>query len=214
MLSSAWTKPAISFPAVKPTVTGRACQGEDPSKRVIVGVFNIPNTLTIIRIAMIPVFITSIIYSRYDYALYLFIIAALTDLFDGLFARMKNQRTPLGTFLDPLADKFLLVTSFIIFSVFDWIPKWLAIIVISRDVIVVTGWFVLHFITGTSRIEPSLLGKATIWLESLLIAYILININLPLLPDIAYPLFIATAGVSILSALHYMFRGFRVTHVS
>lgn len=176
------------------------------------GVLNIPNTLTITRIALIPVFITSIIYSRYDYALYLFTIAALTDVFDGLFARMKNQKTPLGTFLDPLADKFLLVTSFIIFSVYGWIPKWLAITVISRDVIVVAGWFIVYFITGASRVEPSLLGKATIWLESLLIAYILININLSVLPDISNAFFIITAGVSILSAMHYMFRGIRLTH--
>ncbi len=175
-------------------------------------VLNIPNTLTIARIALIPVFITSIIYSRYDYALCLFIVAALTDVFDGLFARMKNQKTPLGTFLDPLADKFLLVTSFVIFSVYGWIPKWLAITVISRDIIVVTGWFVLHFITGNLRVEPSLLGKATIWLESLLIAYILITINLPGLPDISPVFFIITAGVSILSATHYMYQGLRITH--
>lgn len=178
------------------------------------GGLNLPNTLTITRIALIPVFITSIIYSRYDYALFLFVIAALTDVFDGLFARMKNQKTPLGTFLDPLADKFLLVTSFIVFSVYGWIPKWLAITVISRDVIVVTGWFILFFITGTARVEPSLLGKITIWLESLLIAYILININLPVFPDISQVFFIATAGVSVLSALHYMYRGLRITHAN
>jgi cardiolipin synthase len=214
MLSPTWTEPSLSFPAVKHPVTVIPCGRQNHSEGATVGVLNIPNTLTIIRIAIIPVFMTSIIYGRYDYALYLFIIAALTDVFDGLFARMKNQRTPLGTFLDPLADKFLLVTSFIIFSVYNWIPKWLAITVISRDIIVVTGWFVLYFITGTSRIEPSLLGKATIWLESLLIAYILININLPLLPEIAHPFFFMTAGVSILSALHYMYRGFRITHVN
>jgi cardiolipin synthase (CMP-forming) len=186
--------------------------GKKFHKGVTMGVLNIPNTLTITRIVIIPVFIISIIYSRYDYSLYLFIIAALTDVFDGLFARLQNQRTLLGTFLDPLADKFLLVTSFVIFSVYGWIPKWLAITVISRDIIVVTGWFILHFITGTSRVEPSMLGKATIWLESFLIAYILIDINLPVLPDISNTFFIITAGVSILSAMHYMYRGLRIAH--
>ncbi len=173
---------------------------------------NIPNALTITRIALIPVFITSIMYSRYDYALCLFVIAAITDVLDGLFARMKNQRTRLGTFLDPLADKFLLVTSFIVFSAYGWIPKWLAITVISRDIIVVTGWLILYFVTGASRVEPSLLGKATIWIESFLIAYILIRINIPLVPDIADAFFIGTAAVSILSAIHYMYRGLRMTH--
>ncbi len=176
------------------------------------GSLNIPNTLTILRIALIPIFITAIIYGRYSYALYLFAIAAITDVLDGLIARMKNQKTKLGTFLDPLADKFLIVTSFIVLSVYGWIPTWLAITVISRDVIVVTGWFLLHFVTGTARVEPSPLGKATIWVESLLIAFILLGINFPSLPGIPYAFFIATAAVSILSALQYMYRGLRIAH--
>lgn len=176
------------------------------------GVFNIPNTLTITRIVIIPVFITSIIYKRYDYALYLFIIAAFTDLFDGLFARLKNQKTALGTFLDPLADKFLLVTAFIVFSIYGWIPKWLTITVISRDIIVVTGWFLIYLVYNTSKVAPSILGKVTIWVQSLLIAYILIDINLLFLPDMP-PLFLwATAGITILSGLHYIYRGLKLTH--
>ena len=79
------------------------------------GVWNIPNTLTITRIIIIPVFITSIVYKRYDYALYLFIFAALSDMFDGLLARLRNQKTALGTFLDPLADKLLMSAAFISF---------------------------------------------------------------------------------------------------
>jgi cardiolipin synthase len=177
-----------------------------------VGVFNIPNTLTITRIVIIPVFITSIIYKRYDYALYLFIIAALTDMFDGLFARLKNQKTVLGTFLDPLADKFLHVTAFIIFSIYGWIPKWLTITVISRDIIIVTGWFLMYFIAGSSKVDPSILGKATIWVQSLLIAYILIDINLLFLPDIPHFFFLLTAGITILSGLHYIYRGMKLTH--
>lgn len=176
------------------------------------GVFNIPNTLTITRIVIIPVFITSIIYKRYDYALYLFIIAALTDTFDGFFARLKNQKTSLGRFLDPLADKFLLVTAFIVFSIYGWIPKWLTITVISRDIIVVTGWFLIYLVYSTSKVEPLLLGKATIWIQSLLIAYILIDINLLFLPDIPPLLLWATAGITILSGLHYIYRGLKLTH--
>jgi cardiolipin synthase len=177
-----------------------------------VGVLNIPNALTITRIVLIPVFITSIIYKRYDYALALFVIAALTDVFDGLFARMKNQKTVLGTFLDPLADKFLIVTSFIVLSAYGWIPKWLTITVISRDIIIVTGWVLLFFIFGTSRVEPSALGKGTIWVQSLLIAYILIQINMTYLPDISSLLLYATAGLTILSGLHYIYRGLKITH--
>ena len=176
------------------------------------GALNIPNTFTMARIVIIPVFITSIMYKRYDYSLYLFIIAALTDIFDGLFARLKNQKTALGTFLDPLADKFLLVTAFIILSTYGWIPKWLTITVISRDIIVITGWFLLYLITGTSRVEPSVLGKATIWLQSILIAYVLIDINLLFLPDIPRLLLWTTALLTILSGLHYIYRGLKLTH--
>lgn len=150
-------------------------------------------------------------YKRYDYALCLFLVAALTDMFDGLLARMKNQRTALGTFLDPMADKFLLVTAFIIFSIYGWIPKWLTITVISRDVIVVTGWLLLYFVTGTSRVEPSILGKVTIWLQSLLIAYILIEINWPVLPDIPQSFLMVPAGITILSGLQYIYRGLKIT---
>lgn len=179
---------------------------------VAVGVWNIPNTLTITRIIIIPAFITSIIYKRYDYALYLFIIAALSDMFDGLLARLKNQKTALGTFLDPLADKFLLVTAFVIFSIYGWIPKWLTITVISRDVIVVTGWFIIYLTTGRSEVNPSLLGKANIWIQSLFIAYILININLRLL-TYTPPLFLlVTIGTTTLSGLHYIYRGMKISH--
>jgi cardiolipin synthase len=180
------------------------------------GVLNIPNTLTMTRIVIIPIFVTSIIYKRYDYSLYLFVIAALTDMFDGLFARLTNQKTALGTFLDPLADKFLLVSSFIVLSVYGWLPKWLTITVISRDLIITIGWFLLYLIVGVSKVEPSILGKTTIWLQSILIAYILVDINVKidlfLPPAVPRLLQWVTAGVTILSGLHYLHRGLKVTH--
>jgi len=178
------------------------------------GVLNLPNALTISRIVIIPIFITAIVYKRYDYALYLFLIAALTDIFDGLFARLKNQKTELGRFLDPLADKFLLVTVFIILSTYGLIPKWLTITVISRDIIVITGWFLLYLIKDISRVEPSILGKTAIGLQSMLIAYVLIDINLLFLPDIHQILQWITASFTILSGLHYIYRGLKLTHAS
>jgi len=177
-----------------------------------VGVLNIPNTLTILRIVIIPVFITSIVYKRYDYSLGLFVFAALTDLFDGLFARMTNQKTALGTFLDPLADKFLLVSSFIIFSIYGWIPKWLTITVLSRDIIIIIGWFLLYLTTGKSQVNPTMLGKTTIWAQSLLIAYILLDINLSFSPEIPWVLFGITAAITAVSGLHYIYRGIKLTH--
>ena len=176
------------------------------------GFLNIPNTLTIGRIVIIPVFLTAIIYKRYDYAFYLFIIAAITDIFDGLFARLKDQRTSLGMFLDPLADKFLIVTSIIILSVYGWIPKWLAITVISRDIIVVIGWFLLYLVSGTAKVEPSLLGRATIWVQSVFIAYVLMNRTFLSLPAVYNPVLQwITAGITIISGLHYVYRGLKLS---
>lgn len=175
-------------------------------------VMNIPNTLTILRIVIIPVFITVMVYGWYRYGLYLFAIAALTDMLDGLFARLANQKTALGTFLDPLADKFLLVTSFILFSVHDWIPKWFTITVISRDLIVVIGWFLLYLVTHDSRVEPVPLGKLAVALELATLAYVLMTMNFSGLPPVPGGVLLLVAAVTALSGLQYIYKGFKVTN--
>lgn len=177
-------------------------------------VLNIPNSLTILRIVIIPVFVTAVIYGRFRYALYLFLLAALTDMLDGLFARLADQKTPLGTFLDPLADKFLLVTSFILFAVYGWIPKWLAIAVISRDLIVVIGWFLLFMITHNSKVEPVILGKTAIALQLLTLAYVLLALNVPSLAPVPPPVLLVTAAITCISGLQYIYKGFTLTHAS
>lgn len=159
---------------------------------------------------IIPLFITSIIYSKYNYALYLFIVAALTDMLDGLVARLTNQKTVLGTFLDPLADKFLLVSSFIIFSVYNWIPTWIAITVISRDLIVVIGWFLLYLITHNSTVEPVFLGKIAIALQLVVLAYVLVTINLSFVPPLPDIFLFLTAAVTVVSGLQYVYKGFKL----
>ncbi len=174
-------------------------------------VLNIPNSLTIARILIVPLFATSILYEKYRYALYLFVAAALTDAFDGLLARAANQRTPLGTFLDPLADKFLLVTSFILFAVYGWIPKWLTITVISRDLIVVVGWFLLYMTTHTAKVQPVLLGKTAIALQLFTIAYVLMHINFSSLPPLPFSFLLLTAAATAASGLQYVYKGFKLT---
>lgn len=177
-----------------------------------VRVLNLPNSLTIARIVIIPLFTIAVIYKRYDYALYMFIVAALTDTLDGFIARLTNQKTEFGTFLDPLADKFLLVTSFILFSLNDLVPKWLAITVISRDVIVVIGWVLVYLITHTSNVKPTATGKAAIAMQLMLLCYVLLDINLGFLPDIQNVLVWLTAALTIISGLHYIYRGFKLTN--
>ncbi len=170
--------------------------------------FNVPNALTTMRIILVPVFVSTLIYKKYDYALYVFIVAAVTDFFDGLIARSRNQQTALGSFLDPVADKFLLVTSFVLFAVYGLVPKWLTITVISRDIIIVTGWLILYLTSHRTRVEPSLSGKLANASQLVLLVYILLRLNLDgdILPA-PEPLIIVTAALTILSGVHYIYRG-------
>ncbi|MEK6583191.1 MAG: CDP-alcohol phosphatidyltransferase family protein [Nitrospirota bacterium] len=176
------------------------------------GVLNLPNTITIARIVIIPLFITAVIYKRYDYALYLFVVAALTDTLDGLIARLTNQKTVFGTFLDPLADKFLLVTSFILFSMNGWLPKWLTITVISRDIIVIIGWVLIYLTTHISNVQPTITGKAAIAMQLIVLCYVLLTINIVSLPKMPDVLILVTAALTIISGLHYIYRGLKLTH--
>lgn len=171
---------------------------------------NLPNTLTVARIVIIPVFITAVIYQKHRYALALFVVAALTDLLDGFIARVTNQKTALGQFLDPLADKFLLVSCFILFSIQGWVPLWLTITVISRDLIVVIGWVLLYVLTHTVTIEPVLLGKAAIALQLITLTLVLLSINLPSLIPPLDLLFAVTAAVTGISGIQYIYKGLRL----
>jgi cardiolipin synthase (CMP-forming) len=169
---------------------------------------NIPNMITLTRIVLIPVFVIALVYQRYGWALALFIVAGLSDMLDGLLARLTNQKTKLGAFLDPLADKALLLTSFILFSVYGWIPMWLAITVISRDLIVTMGWLLLFLTSSQTKVSPTITGKAAIASQLILIAYVLLAVNLPGLPD-ETPLFAAVivAALTVYSGLQYIYRG-------
>jgi len=172
-------------------------------------VLSIPNSITFVRIVIIPVFVTALVYNRVDYALWLFIVASISDLLDGLLARMTDQQTRLGAFLDPLADKFLLVTSFILFSVYGWIPMWVTITVISRDLIVTLGWLLLYLLYDITKVEPSLTGKAAIAAQLILIAYTLLSRTFKGFPSPEGWMFIIVTLPTMLSGLQYIYRGLR-----
>ncbi|MBW2175094.1 MAG: CDP-alcohol phosphatidyltransferase family protein [Deltaproteobacteria bacterium] len=97
---------------------------------------NIPNTLTLLRILLTPLFAIFLIKHLFDFALLVFAIAALSDGVDGFIARVFRQKTTLGAFLDPAADKLLLVTAFVTLAIQEQIPSWLSVLVITRDVII------------------------------------------------------------------------------
>jgi len=173
-------------------------------------IINLPNALTVARIIVIPIFITTVIYKKYQHAFFLFVLAAVTDLLDGYIARVTDQKTALGTFLDPLADKLLLTSSFLLFSFNAWIPFWLTIIVISRDIIVVIGWLLLYMVTHDVRIEPVLLGKTAIAFQLVTLALILLSVTMPSISVPKEFLFAVTAALTVLSGLQYVYKGLRV----
>ncbi len=140
---------------------------------------NIPNSLTILRILLIPCYIGLLVYGRFDQALIVLIVAGLTDALDGTIARLTNQHTRLGAVLDPLADKLLLTSGFITLSMIHLIPSWVTILVVSRDLILMLGTAVAHFTDSRVDITPTFLGKGTTLLQ---LSYVVIG-DIPELPS-------------------------------
>jgi cardiolipin synthase len=171
---------------------------------------NIPNSLTMLRIILIPGFVIALEYERYDLALYIFFAAAVSDSLDGIIARAKGQKTKLGAILDPIADKFMLVTSFVLYAYYGWIPEWLTIIVISRDIAVVSGWMAVYFSNRGAIPAPSWLGKSAIFSEFTLVCYVIITKNFSFLPGLYWPLIWLTAALSVVSGLHYVYRELKI----
>src|SRR6202163_1184064 len=123
------------------------------------------NKITVLRIIAIPILIIALLEHQLGWARAIFILSILSDALDGTIARIRGERTPLGSFLDPMADKLLLLGTFIAYTYLGWIPVWIFITVISRDLIIILGWTVVYILTGNSKIEPRLLGKFTTALQ-------------------------------------------------
>ena len=175
-------------------------------------VLNLPNLITLLRIGAIPIFLILLVDERYTEALIVFILAGITDSLDGLLARWLNARTTLGAFIDPLADKLLLVSSFVILAFLGDLPRWLAVLVIMRDVIILIGYSVLFFVTGHAiEVRPTLIGKASTFFQLLTVIMALVALHnvawqIPLLRDTSEILAGATVTIS---GLQYLSRALR-----
>jgi len=170
----------------------------------------VPNIITLLRIFLVPLFVMTIVYKRFDYSLVTFLAASATDALDGFMARLKNQKSSLGAFLDPLADKLLLVTAFLSLTFLELVPKWLTIIIISRDFIVVLGWISLYIQTGSTRVAPSIAGKLSNTLQVICIGATLVSLNFNILKDILSIIYILTAGLATISCIHYILRDLKL----
>src|SRR3989339_1426854 len=140
---------------------------------------NIPNLLTLLRIIMVPVVVIFLIQGSFGKAMITFVAAALSDALDGFLARTLGQQTVLGAYLDPIADKALLASSFVTLSVLHVIPGWLTVIVISRDVIILLGISVLSIMSISVKIRPTFVSKITTALQLATVLMVLSDRSIP-----------------------------------
>lgn len=171
---------------------------------------NLPNYITLVRVILIPFFINLMIYSYYREALVVFVVACVTDALDGMIARLTNTQTNLGAFLDPMADKMLIVSAFVTLVLLGKLPVWLVIIVVSRDVILTLGGLIIYFTTHELKIQPSIIGKATTVLQLSIVTLSLVLMSYGTEMALMNVLQWATAGITVVSGAQYVVRGIRV----
>ena len=183
-------------------------------------VVTLPNALTVVRMVLIPVFVGALYYQRFGWALAVFVVAGVTDGLDGLFARRFNQYSPLGQILDPIADKLLLVTSYVTLSLPSImepsalvqphprhlpIPFWVTAAVISRDIFIVVGAAAINVVTGFRRFRPSWLGKANTAVQITGIVLVLVAASYPPLRGYLPTVYTTVFSFALISGVHYIF---------
>ncbi|MBI4593400.1 MAG: CDP-diacylglycerol--glycerol-3-phosphate 3-phosphatidyltransferase [Candidatus Rokubacteria bacterium] len=171
------------------------------------------NWLTVLRILLIPVFVTLLVYRRPGWALTVFAGAALTDLLDGYVARRQGAASRLGAFLDPMADKLLLTASFVTLSYLKVLPFWITAVVITRDFLLVAGALLVHMVGVRIYPRPSWAGKAATFFQVLtvLTAVLARYFHVALAPR---PVMWLAAVFTIASGLHYVVQGMRFVNAA
>jgi len=173
---------------------------------------NIPNTLTLLRIAAIPAILIALDEGQFGLAFALFVAAGVTDGLDGAIARMTNTRTDLGSYLDPLADKGLVLSLLIKLTWMGMVPQWALTIILTRDIVCLTGYALLFLLTGERiEIRPTLIGKLATFLQLTGLAGALLVLAYPDLrgavPSAA--IFAGAAVATAIAGIQYVGRGLR-----
>jgi len=168
---------------------------------------NLPNLLSLLRIFMVAPFLIAVIYRQYLLALIIFALAGFTDFLDGYLARRFEQKSVLGTFLDPLGDKLLGVVAFTALSIQGLLPAWLAVIVVAKDVYVALGAGILHYSGNLTVAVPSFWGKFATLLQIVAIGLVLLGAMTSGLATVLQILFIVTAFVTTIACVHYIWCG-------
>jgi len=175
----------------------------------------VANQLTLLRMLLIPAFVILVVYGYLGWALTVFVIAGVTDALDGLAARRAGQKTSLGAWLDPMADKLLLVTTFIVLTIpgldlANRLPLWLTICIISRDVVIVATVAIVNLAIGPRTFRPSIYGKiATATYIMTAVAAMLFNYlgyHSPIVDVCVY----ASLIITLVSSFHYIRHAARI----
>jgi cardiolipin synthase len=176
--------------------------------------FTIPNGITLVRLALTPFFVLAVISSDYVLALVLFTVAGLSDALDGLLARILKMRSLLGTYLDPIADKVLLITAYVALT---WpskpgvvIPVWLTVLALSRDMIIVLVALLLYLGAGIRQFPPSAWGKVTTVVHIATIVIVLLANIWPVPEPALMGFFYIALGLTVVSGVDYIRRSAKV----
>jgi cardiolipin synthase len=175
------------------------------------------NQLTLVRVLLIPAFVILIVYGYFGWALITFLVAGLTDLLDGLIARTLSRHTSLGAWLDPMADKLLLVTTFVVLTLpnlglLNRLPVWLTILMISRDVLIVLTVAVINLAVGRREFRPSVYGKIATG-TYIVTCVIIMYFNYLQRPSMLVQVGIYASGlIAIVSGFHYVFYATRIVN--
>ncbi|EDM46084.1 CDP-alcohol phosphatidyltransferase family protein [Marinobacter algicola] len=165
----------------------------------------IPNALTFLRILLIAPFAAALMAKEYRFALVIFFLASATDAFDGFLARHYNWRTRLGAIADPLADKALLITAYLMLVLTGVLPAWLFWLVLGRDLLIVCGGLAFHYGVGRFEMQPSLPGKLNTLIQILVaLAIIILLADLPMQPWVMDAGILLVAASAIFSGAHYI----------
>lgn len=169
----------------------------------------LPNFLTLLRIIAVPVFLLLVNSGRYGASLILFFAAGMTDAIDGAIARITKTKSDLGASLDPLADKLLLVSSFLMLTWVGVIPSWLFILVLMRDVVILGGYLAIYFFSTPMDVDPTFVGKLNTFNEMFTVGFALLTLARTDIPmyGLNHAAWYLTGVTSAISGLHYVYSG-------
>jgi cardiolipin synthase (CMP-forming) len=193
--------------------------------------WNAPNLITLTRVALAPVFALMLFQKRPFGALLVIFLAGLSDALDGFAARRWHQRTKIGTLLDPLADKILLSTAYILLAIRSLgfthvIPLWLTVVVIARDFIIVTGALVVSLIRGRREFPPTMFGKASTIFQVATVFWVVLSNYIsasalatsPILaavisPSVLRAFYVVALALTVISGADYIYKGIRMNFI-